>query len=258
MQQQLRVISWCLYYDESNLVRLPEYLVGLKCNQRAARVWFPGWHLRLYYNKSVRQHSSLWDYVVSIATYGDPCIELIECRDNIHPKIERYRPFFDDTVDVCIARDIDSILSKTDADIVQQWLLNSSSPVLIYREHKMTYICMGGGVGVRRSTIPLQKQQQMYAQQTDEYYLDMLLENWPAHQITQMTTTGCYYVKKGPLLWTVPFPHALRGFLSKVPGVFYETVDDVVQLCKEYPIGRHHVYAHLPQHQSDDHVEWIR
>lgn len=49
-------------------------------------------------------------------------IEMIDCREGMHPMIERYLPLYDDTVEVFLARDVDSILSQADSVIVSDWL----------------------------------------------------------------------------------------------------------------------------------------
>ena len=64
---------------------------------------------------------------------------MIQCRDGLNPMVERYRPLVDQTIDVCITRDVDSILSKSDMEKVESWLMDDNSDVLRYREHKMTY-----------------------------------------------------------------------------------------------------------------------
>lgn len=151
--QMSKVISWCFYVEPKCMERLPEYIAGLKCNQRAAKRWFPGWKLRLYISKAKAEtETRLWEFIDEIAKFHDPPIEVFECDPDVHPTLERYSPFCDPTVDVCIARDVDSILSKTDADIVNDWVCDDRYDVLQYREYMMTAIdIMGGGVGLKRS-----------------------------------------------------------------------------------------------------------
>jgi hypothetical protein len=142
-----KVISWCLYVD--NFSRLPEYLAGLRCNQRAARWYFPDWKLRLYVNGSL----CVKEFVNEVAQFGSPEIELVPCRDGANPMVERFRVFLDDSVDVSIVRDLDGILSKQDACRVNAWLDDDQSNVLAYREHEMSYKAMGGGIGIKHRAV---------------------------------------------------------------------------------------------------------
>ena len=133
------------------LIRLPEYLIGLRYNVKAAEKWFPDWELRLYIDKSVQNNLVLKSFVQKIATSSKTHpIQLIQCRDGLNPMVERYRPLVDQTIDVCITRDVDSILSKSDMEKVESWLMDDNSDVLRYREHKQSENGgMGGGIGIK-------------------------------------------------------------------------------------------------------------
>lgn len=63
--------------------------------------------------------------------------------------IERYRPLVEQESGICVVRDVDSILSLTDAKLIEAWLNDSESDVLAYTEYKMSYIAAGGGVAVK-------------------------------------------------------------------------------------------------------------
>lgn len=61
--------------------------------------------------------------------------------------VERYRGLVEQDVDVCIVRDLDSILSKSDANRINAWLKDDGSDVFRYREYRMAYEwSMGGGM----------------------------------------------------------------------------------------------------------------
>lgn len=262
-REMSRVISWCLYVDSSDVSRLPEYLVGLKCNQRAARLWFPGWELRLYVARSHPQENAVWEFVEKIAKHGDPVIRIIECDPEKHPMTERYRPFFDPNVRVCIVRDLDSILSKTDADLVNEWISDPQYDVLQYREYLMgNNSIMGGGVGFKTKGLgPLRgfKRCDKFQDQGDSFLtnlqdkyfntpnkrgrnydeiplarcmLDLVFRHrWKTH-VTRMTKTGAYYLmpktglapRECEILWTVPFFDAEHAEAFRYPGMkFLET-----------------------------------
>jgi hypothetical protein len=280
-----KVISWCFYVDCKNLERLPEYLVGLKCNQRAARLWFPDWKLKMYIDpKTKTDYPSVYQYVNEIAQYGEPPIELIDCRPDSHPLIERYRPFFDSDVSVCIARDVDSILSKTDADIVNVWINEKDFDVLQYLEHWMSSrSIMGGGVGFKRNAVVAESIQKHYYSKEDrsrgfdeDIIAAILLEcvpksRWKSYT-TRMTNLGIYYLKKmdntlpidSTILWPVPFFDTSSGYAYEYPGLkWLETEKDVGKItdyAKTVTIRREHTGSHWEQHHKtiSDKQVWRR
>jgi hypothetical protein len=227
----MKVISWCLYINPDNKTRLPEYLCGLRCNQRAARQWFPTWNLRIYYNETVVESPEVKEFVFGVAQWGDPPIEMIPCRaGGANPMIERYRPFFDSSVSVCIVRDIDSILSKTDADFVNQWLENDKLNLFCYREYQMNPgWAMGGGVAAKTRIFQTQnfsnetkdestQELKLYyssGRSHDEPTLRKLIQDIPQNQImeviTRMLSSGVY-CERGvaaplePLKWVQSTP----------------------------------------------------
>lgn len=146
-----KIISWCFFVNFKNIDRLSEYLVGLKCNQRAARWWFPGWQCRLYYDaNSLNKAPLIKEYIQNICNNGIPTIEMIPVREGYPCITERYRPLFEPNVSACMVRDVDSILSKLDADYVNEWFNNTDLKLFKYREHLMPHDrIMGGGITVR-------------------------------------------------------------------------------------------------------------
>jgi hypothetical protein len=145
-----KVISLCLYYRQDANDRFIEYILGLKYNHKARNLWFSDWEIWLYIDTSVKKEQILMDYIRS---FNDPIITIKEIDNENNPMIERYRPIFDPTVDIVICRDIDSILSKTDAEYVSKFLEDDSKDVMCYHEYKMGYISMGGGVAVKTRNI---------------------------------------------------------------------------------------------------------
>ena len=263
----MKVISWCLYIDSDNINRLPEYLFGLRCNQRAARVWFPGWKLRLYIHASVRISPAVWKYVDEIASYGYPKIELIDCDVGKNPMTERYRPFVDDSVDVCIVRDLDSILSKVDADMVNQWLNNDNMDVLRYREYQQEKSrAMGGGIGIKCKITHDKKlvdSTSFGRRGYDECKLEHFLKNntdYTRHieVLTRMTMFGvyCLYnnnINNATILWTVPFYDTIYGLACNQLGYEYlecASIRQIVEHVKDLSIKREHIGAHYDHHNQ--------
>jgi hypothetical protein len=192
-----KVISFCLYYVQDDSSIFLEYLLGLKYNHKARNLWFPDWEIWLYIDITIKSKQILMDYIRS---FNDPIITIKEIDNENNPMIERYRPIVDPTVDVVICRDIDSILSKTDAEYVSKFLEDDSKDVMCYREYKMEYISMGGGVAVKTRNIidniiyiPIKKNR---LRDYDEDILDELIKLTERDRIvsyeTRMLNDGAY------------------------------------------------------------------
>ena len=276
-----KIISWCFYVDPNNARRLPEYLLGLRCNQRAARMWFRDWELRLYIDETVRANPKVAEFIKSTTEYGWPSIEVIQCRAGVNPMVERYRPMLENDVAVCLARDIDSILSKTDADLVDKWLADDGSDVLRYREYQM--MCkwaMGGGVGVKTrafkgvdiAEVPLITKQ---GRGHDESALAKMLMKIPeARQteiITRMLLNGvyCFYqpdsanTKEAKVLWPTPFFDCYNGYADNKRENWRlkdASHDVVVLFCEEAKIRREHMGGHWDHHRDAlvNGSQWVR
>lgn len=279
----MNVISWCFFVNRYNTSRLPEYIFGLRCNQRAASIWFPQWKLQLYIDKTV-SHScpEVFQYITEICN-EEPKIDIIECRDGFNPTVERYRPFFDSNVNICLARDIDSILSQTDAKYVEQWLNGDfgNVDILCYREYKQpSTTCMGGGIAIKPqhflseggSTPFLATPYQRFTRGVDETQLEKLLEVTKSHHIvTRMTSEGIYCIPvdfektkavDSQILWTIPFFDALNGYAHNYPNndwLEYATTDKKVEFVKQLTIKDEHidVIQHSTKIVKND-TEWIR
>ncbi len=191
-----KVISWCLYAGDD--VRfLPLFLVGLKKNIKAAAEFFPGWELWLHCGKLPAAMQLYVDEVV--AGSG---VQVIPNKYVDFPMVERYRPFYDPDVDVCIARDLDSVLSGKDAEIVNKWVDDPASRVLQYREYLMAHdrAVMGGGVGVKGTLPEARPNAPDESRGYDERFLDELLNaNVPdraawSEVVLRMDWHGSYYV----------------------------------------------------------------
>lgn len=291
-KRDLNVISWCLFINTAfdAWSRLPEYLFGLKCNQRAARVWFPGWQLRLYIDASVTENSSVYNYVSDIARYGEPQIELIPCREGCNPMIERHRPFADQRVNVCLVRDLDSILSRTDAEIVQHWMNDTNYDVLRYREYQQSRnLAMGGGIAIKCHTLPLDLKiptDKYWQRGHDENVLATLLTIHTDHQrhyvlATRMADNGTYFLldhnredvlccrpDECHILWPMPFFYCENGFLHQCAGNEWlecASLEKMVEYLQTFSIRREHTGSHHKHHHAilcrDEKgriLEWIR
>lgn len=278
-----KLISWCLYVDPENLRRLPEYLVGLRCNQRAARRWFPGWKLRLYVNSSLNDQPEVAEFVRDVSQYGTPEIELVQCREGKNPMVERFRALLEPDVDVCLVRDVDSILSKSDADRINAWLADDESDVFRYREYQMD--CkwsMGGGMaGKNRAFVGHFSPNEApstdkLGRGEDEPVLANMLKHIPqsrqTEQVTRMLENGVYLFysgdprtppSKSEVLWPVPFFDCLNGYADNHPDQCWlrnATQQGIVKWCETTRIRREHTGGHYEHHRTTliDNSEWVR
>ncbi len=250
-----RIISWSLYINSKYIHRLGEYLFGLKCNIQAAKKWVPTFKCRLYYHSSVQDNLNIWQYVVDLCKD----VEMIKVREGYPTETERYRPLFEDH-EVTIVRDIDSILSKTDADYVNEWL-QSSSKIFYYSEYMMDHKPMGGGVGVKGKLLneALYIKPVRYNRGDDEDVLANILDLEKDKLIiyTRMSDNGVYYTyPELMLLWTVPFYDALSGMLYNYDGC--ENLEHDVDQILNYVIENNIKDEHINAHDYHFDIDWIR
>jgi hypothetical protein len=245
-----KIISWCLFVER--LDRLPEYLAGLKCNQRAARRWFPGWELWLYIDESVKKNLEVYEFVNEVAEFGFPEIKLIDCHPNANPMIQRYRPVYEKD-SIFIVRDLDSILSKADADLVNEWVGNEQSDILRYQEYMMSScLTMGGGYGLKTKSVNVDIISFDYQNHRgeDELFAEKITRQIPneRHTIikTRMLVNGIYCLnepkKTATILWGIPFFYNDDGCYENYTRGY--TLEKLVEICREFEIKREHCGFH--------------
>lgn len=269
-----KIITWCLYIDkehersESTILRFPEYLCGLKMNIEAAALWFPGWELRLYVDEpSLQSEPSVWKLVRELTQAH---VKVIPCRPGRHPMTERYRPFVEEPHGVCVVRDIDSILSATDAKLIKQWMENDYSDVLQYKEKEMWLSPMGGGIAVKLHRLASPRPDSFAAvpkalgRGFDEPALTSFLSQTVSPEKrttvrTRMTDRGVYCIDNHhadqvpetfdtcTILWTVPFHENHNGFAAFRSVPFSDTVSQ----ARDIKVTHAHLYCHLSHHRED-------
>ena len=145
------VISYSLYVGD--LKDFPYYWLGLKMNIDAVKQWFHGWTIHLFIEKSLRSDCARFvQTIIAYAVASGVTLKVIPCREGAHPMLERYQPLLNPffTKGVCIVRDVDSILSLTDAKIIDAWLQDPDRDVLTYLEYQMREsLCIGGGIAMK-------------------------------------------------------------------------------------------------------------
>lgn len=267
MSNNKKVICFCFYDYEKYRNRWVEYLVGLKINTKISKILFPDWSIRLYTritNDNIRM------YIDNFCIENN--IENIIIPPNENPMIYRFTSFFDKNIDVCIIRDIDSILSIIDYNYVNEWL-NTEKTVLIYKEHLQgTNDGMGGGIGIKPKKLNINVKFISYDSQDrgyDESELSRLLKNISTNDkmivYTRMTYCGSYFIlndlDKNPteciILWTNPYYYTNDGY----PPEKYTKINSkkLIKYVKKYKIPKIFMKQHqniekLVQHRN----EWIR
>lgn len=130
------VISFCLYSSKTT------YTLGMKENILLGQKFFPDWEIRIYYNDIIPD-----TFINEYIKLGAICIKC-ENKMNLQCILWRFFPLDDESVHHWISRDVDSRLSKRDANLVNQWI-QSNKTLHCIRDHK--YHCnaiMGGMFGI--------------------------------------------------------------------------------------------------------------
>ena len=195
----MQVISFCLFYPEKPNISY-EYFLGLIYNLELRKQFFPEWYVHLHVSLRLKRHP-LIQYV-----QADPMCIIFWRKENglEHDKLWRYEPFFNPQVDVCIARDIDSLLTRRDRFHVDQWLqhrlVKRRDSWLVYTEYTMDGAAMGGGIGYK-GTLKLSDHNTAILQEDifgslDENFLHYLQKAAPALQYRvalRMDDSGQYF-----------------------------------------------------------------
>lgn len=240
-----KIISYCLYDTiNHNLNRFPEYLVGLLLNIKVKEILFPDWKIKLYIKIL---NPLILSYITEISKKHD--IELINVHKERHPMIARYEPFIDKTIDICIVRDLDSILSKTDKRYIEYWLHNHNKYILNYKEYMQNKNCaMGGGLGIKVQKLKLWDKLPYIGvnsyndeyNKDEEYLYHKILKKvnkkYKTFVITRMSEYGNYYIKNKELLPTSSDVLWLTTFtnLCEIESYFFEINEMLKNVSKKY------------------------
>ena len=159
-QGSKKVISYCLYspYTEWSDVLVSEfhrYIHGLEQNLKLRDRYFPSWIIYLYLDQTLVYDCEINEILKKandvrvipfFVNHRDPSANgMIN-----HHAVQRYKVLWDKSVDVCIIRDIDQLLTAEDAKLVNSWIDGTNYLYLVYKWSRMTLFAMGGGFGQRR------------------------------------------------------------------------------------------------------------
>lgn len=109
--------------------RNPHYTEGLVANLELAKVHYPGWTPRAYYQDNLSHQ-----YINRLKDAGAEVVPMPFFRQEFFGAFWRFNPIMDTDVERFIVRDADARLSIREADAVQEWI-ESGKPFHIMRDH---------------------------------------------------------------------------------------------------------------------------
>lgn len=258
-----KVISWALYLTKNG--RFHEYLMGLKANHMAVQLWFPDWELVLYIDDTIDN-----DVLEYIKSFNDPPFKTILCPNDRNMMVERYRPFLDPKIDISIARDLDSILSKVDADNLNKFIADDSKDAMYYREYQMDSP-MGGGMACKKNIIK-------YIDTITRHFADEPLLEYITNRYvpvdrrtiytTRMLENGVYHLidntEQKPIecqiLWTIVFCSGYKLDEYCILDKVFNDIRDMIKYVKKEGVSYKYLHSYVPMYRREivQKYIWIR
>lgn len=209
-------------------------MTGLAMNTAAVKKMLPDWKIRLYFRVV---NNKILEEVLRFAMTND--IQMVNVEGSKNPMISRYSPFFDENIQTCVVRDLDSIMSVSDVNNIKNWM-NSNYLAMCYKEYLQDQMSMGGGVALKVSEAQLcnikycstdiDPEERGYDEDILDKIIGQISEKRVQTILTRCTINGSYYTYSQDahpttekLLWTVPFPKMPYGTLPDIPSVDYMT-----------------------------------
>jgi hypothetical protein len=118
-----KIISFSIWGSNSN------YTDGLLVNIELAKIHYPGWIVRVYYQSDMPD-----GYIFCLKSAGAEVIPMPYFRQEFFGAFWRFNPINALDVERFIVRDADARLSIREADAVQEWI-ESGKPFHIMRDH---------------------------------------------------------------------------------------------------------------------------
>jgi len=234
-----KVISFSLWGDN------PKYLNGAIRNAELARELFSDWTCRFYVGSSVsfkiieeltNPIPKQWSRykidkgnIIGLCGSFNPLIEIyhMDFPGDWRMMFDRFRPVFDQDVDVTIVRDCDSRLSLREKAAVDEWLASPYGFHTMNDHYLHSVPIMGGMWGMKRDTLPaFQYLMENWIKedrlQTDQEFLAQ--EIWPRVKDNCLRHDDGYYNH----LWGgKPFPTPFDGI--NFVGASYGSDDKINQ-----------------------------
>ncbi len=137
-----KIISFSLWGNNK------KYTIGMIKNVELALSIYKDWIVRIYCGKSTPN-----DIIETLKKYTNTEIVLMNEIGNLNGMFWRFKPAFEDDVDIMISRDADSRLSFREKSAVDEWI-NSNKDFHIMRDHPWHAIAILGGMwGVKNKLL---------------------------------------------------------------------------------------------------------
>jgi len=169
-----KIVSYSLYGND------PRYLDGAVENSRLVKTVYPGWIMRVYFDKSLPE--SMINFL------RDQEVELVDMTNNTikNEMSWRFLPAAEIDLERFISRDIDSRLSEREFLAVQEWI-NSGKPFHVLKDHPShsSYSISGGMWGAVGGSLPDIKKWIVDDALSQDYMYDMIFLDkhvWPEMQ----------------------------------------------------------------------------
>lgn len=198
-----KVISFVLYYNKEYLLGhtrfILEYLSGLVLNAINIADKLPDWEMWVYVDTTAWDHQLCRMIVKWLLKKGLIKMKLIE-DISVNRMTSRYSPAYDPNVEITVVRDIDSVMTDLDFELIKEWE-NRDERVLRYHEYKMGEgWCMGGGFGVKGTIKKMESsskycfqrnEDEPFLKRTIDYNEISLDQMWTIY--TRMNVKGSYF-----------------------------------------------------------------
>lgn len=156
----------------------PLYLQGIEKNVKLAERHYPGWRVRLYV-----ENSTLEANVKSLQKLN---LDIVPFKQD-YPNgglFQRFRPMYEEDVDIWISRDLDSRITSREAAAVFEWEATEQILHVMRDAHNHSYPIMAGMFGMKkikpRQRIQIKRKSRKYFEKNMTHDQEFLKnEVWP-------------------------------------------------------------------------------
>lgn len=133
-----KIISFSLFGNN------PMYLQGIERNLKLAERHYPGWRVRLYVETATLNANA--------RLFQNLDLEIISFVQDYPNKglFERFRPMYEEDVEIWISRDLDSRITSREAAAVFEWEESNLKLHVMRDSHNHSYPIMAGMFGMKK------------------------------------------------------------------------------------------------------------
>jgi len=183
-----KIIAYSLYGNN------PKYVKGVKRNVDAAKIYYPGWKVRVYTDQDLDIEG----------------IEIIK-----RPPSEGHKGLFwrfevlkDRSIDFAIVRDLDSLLGPREASAVNEWI-ESGKSFHTMRDHKFHAVPVCGGMWGCSSKL-IKKIAPIYDELIQNHMNSM------PFTMVHSNARGAYFNTDQPFLWRYIWPLVINDNMAHI------------------------------------------